>query len=285
MICKDPRFDVFQKNDFDALYDCFLAAFANYFVHFQPEKEAFRHRLFQKLNLKPELSAVIWCHEQISGFILHTLAKQDGLLTTYNGGTGLRPEIRNRGLMHQLYEDLIPKLRDAGAQRVLLEVIVQNKPAIQLYRKLGFEIQRNLLCFKGIPKASAETRFVQIKQVKDLPYINEAFWDFSPSFMDTSSQLQRHLSFETILELSYQERPVAYIIFQESLGRISQLAVSQEYRGMGFGGLLVNAAYELSGQKPISILNIPDTATDTISALQKIGLKMEIKQYELELII
>ncbi|MEM4721056.1 MAG: ribosomal protein S18-alanine N-acetyltransferase [Candidatus Methanomethylicaceae archaeon] len=51
-------------------------------------------------------------------------------------------EYRNRGIGYNLMIEGIKRVRECGATEIYLEVRVSNKPAIELYRKLGFKASR-----------------------------------------------------------------------------------------------------------------------------------------------
>jgi len=53
-------------------------------------------------------------------------------------GMGLLPDYRGRGLGRKLAVQTIEAARQAGIERVELEVFASNEPAIHLYRTLGF---------------------------------------------------------------------------------------------------------------------------------------------------
>ena len=46
--------------------------------------------------------------------------------------------------------------RDAGMQRVVLEVTAANEPAVQLYRRLGFQLVKT--SYREVRRAAAGTR-------------------------------------------------------------------------------------------------------------------------------
>ena len=50
------------------------------------------------------------------------------------------PRGRRRGLAAALLDELLARARDAGAQRVLLEVRADNDPARALYARAGFQV-------------------------------------------------------------------------------------------------------------------------------------------------
>jgi GNAT superfamily N-acetyltransferase len=64
------------------------------------------------------------------------------------GGFGVAPEFRSRGYGHQLLDALIGTARERGVKSIQLEVLADNLPAIQAYRKAGFERSRVLRSFE-----------------------------------------------------------------------------------------------------------------------------------------
>jgi ribosomal protein S18 acetylase RimI-like enzyme len=54
-------------------------------------------------------------------------------------GLGVRPLFRRRGIGEALVKEVLARLREGGAGKVCLEVNRASLPAIELYRKLGFE--------------------------------------------------------------------------------------------------------------------------------------------------
>jgi len=61
---------------------------------------------------------------------------------TWLGGVGVVRDRRGSGVGESLTRTLLDHAREAGAREMLLEVIVENAPAIALYEKLGF-VQTN----------------------------------------------------------------------------------------------------------------------------------------------
>ncbi len=60
------------------------------------------------------------------------------------GGMGMIPERRGRGGGRALMEAVLDQARSRRLDRVDLEVLEQNAPAIRIYRQLGFEMVRTL---------------------------------------------------------------------------------------------------------------------------------------------
>ena len=82
------------------------------------------------LALTPDDRVVGWCdiiRNPIEGF------RHVGRL-----GMGLLPEHRGQGLGRRLATEAIRAAREAGIERIELEVFASNEPAIALYQALGF---------------------------------------------------------------------------------------------------------------------------------------------------
>ena len=56
----------------------------------------------------------------------------------------VHPDFRQRGIGYQLMELAEQRLRQGGAMRIVLEVSVENDPALQFYAKLGYLTRRLL---------------------------------------------------------------------------------------------------------------------------------------------
>lgn len=63
---------------------------------------------------------------------------QEGFRHVGRLGMGLLPEYRGQGLGRRLVTEAIRGSREAGIERIELEVFASNEPAIALYQALGF---------------------------------------------------------------------------------------------------------------------------------------------------
>jgi ribosomal protein S18 acetylase RimI-like enzyme len=84
----------------------------------------------QLLAVTPDDRVVGWCdiiRNPVEGF------RHVGRL-----GMGLLPEYRGQGLGRRLATEAIRAAREAGIERIELEVFASNEPAIALYQALGF---------------------------------------------------------------------------------------------------------------------------------------------------
>lgn len=276
----------FDKADFNHLYLAFINSFSDYFITFSPTEEQFNNRIFHKLNIAPDLSALAWQDERVIGFILHTINDYEGIRTIYNGGTGTVLSARRTGTATRLYEYLLPKLTATGAQRILLEVIDKNKHAQRLYESLGFRFNRVLKCFVLNQQLTCKAPSgLEIQRGDIMKSVFSEFMSFEPSFMDSTNQLKFNLHNEWILEATLENEPIGYLIFQPNTGRITQLAIHPTHRNKGVGKALINECQRKSASHQVSIMNIPEGEVGTIEALESIGFQNELDQFELELII
>lgn len=73
--------------------------------------------------------------DQPMGLVLFLLQRPDAEILTI----GVLPALRRRGIGHALLTAAAGQARDAGAERLLLEVAADNAVATSLYRRAGFQ--------------------------------------------------------------------------------------------------------------------------------------------------
>jgi ribosomal protein S18 acetylase RimI-like enzyme len=121
------------------LAELFTAAYEGYFVPFHVDEARLAH-MIDAFDLDLGRSLVAWQGEERVGLANLGLRGE----RTWLGGVGVVKAERRRGIGEQLTRALLDQARDAGARLMLLEVIVENEPAIALYEKLGFRKTRLL---------------------------------------------------------------------------------------------------------------------------------------------
>ena len=278
-------FKTFEMKDLQNLYGAFVQSFSGNSVTFSPSPAQFERRIVNKLNITPSISSLMLEGTDIVGFVLHTLGTYEKKLTAYNGGTGLIPEHRGYKRSYLFYERLIPIIQAAGASRILLEVVSTNESAIRLYESLGFTKRKVVKCFKLNDQIEDNSPDVVLKAVKTYDPKYESYWDYSPTFLDSTAQLTHNLENEVILEAFINKLSVGYVIFQPAIGRISQFGVAPQWRNQGIGWALIYGVQTRSYQKKLTIMNVPESQTETIEALEALGFVNEVDQFEMELIL
>jgi ribosomal protein S18 acetylase RimI-like enzyme len=128
------------------LTDVFNQAFSDYLVevYFTPSSlEEYIHR--HGLDLERSLVT------EADGYLVGMLLCGSDGETTWNAGMGVHPRWRRRTLGSELLDEWLTGARQRGERRALLEVIVQNLVASNLYRSRGFRDLRTYQGFEGRP--------------------------------------------------------------------------------------------------------------------------------------
>ncbi len=145
--------------DVAALTELFNAGFSGYLVSMRLSEAAFcDHVALYDIDLG--LSRVV----VDDGPVAFALIGRRGQ-TGWIGGMGTTPSHRRRGLGEEALVSAIRATAASGCVEIGLEVLVGNKPAIQLYTKLGFEIVRDLSVWSLSPtsrRTNASTETVDI---------------------------------------------------------------------------------------------------------------------------
>ncbi|HEV7503711.1 MAG TPA: GNAT family N-acetyltransferase [Thermoanaerobaculia bacterium] len=120
--------------------------FENYFVSLAFTAPIYERR-FRSEHLDPFASRV-YSHDGSPAGAL--LIDRRGW-TSRVAAMGIAPEFRGRGVGRRILEEAIAEARARGDRAMLLEVIVQNAPAVALYTGLGFRTRRRLSGYRWDP--------------------------------------------------------------------------------------------------------------------------------------
>ncbi len=277
----DIRF--LKEQDFDEMYSAFHLAFSNYTVPFNLNKDEFKKKFVEKLNINFSLSVGAFFMDKMVGFIFTSIGKYEGEKSAYNGGTGVIPEFRGQKITSRLYDLLIPELRYCVVKKCVLEVLTDNDRAIQTYEDIGFKKTKFYHCFRlVIPSISNLNKNIEIhlQEKPDWkPYLK--FFDHLPSFLDTEGMINQNLANEKIIEARLGGKLVGYAIYQPRPGRISHIAVGREHRRNGIGTTLINYIYNNSKTKSLTLINVNKEADGLKNFFSKLGFENQLDQYEM----
>lgn len=118
--------------------------FEGYIVPIKMDLQAFVNRMISE-GLSPEKSIVVFMHGEPCGIIMNGFREINGRKIAWNGGTGIAPEFRGRGLSTAMMEEVISIYKAEKAHTAVLEAIEENERAIKLYEKAGYVITDHLL--------------------------------------------------------------------------------------------------------------------------------------------
>lgn len=264
----------------DKILEVFNLSFSDYIVPFHLTKEMLTSKIAaEKLDM--DISVGGFEDGKLVSFILQSEKIEEGQKIIYNGGTGVVPESRGKGLVRKMYDFIIPVLKERNADILLLEVIEGNAAAIRAYENLGFTIVRKLLCFKGNISSGKENKEITIKEMDEFPWDSlRSFWDIEPSWQGCVYVLDPMPESYTTIGAYADEKLVGYIIYNPLARKIHQIAVDKNYRKQGIGSILFNT---IADGKPIAINNVDDISIETRRFLdQKIGLENWLSQFEMK---
>lgn len=164
------------------------------------------------------------------------------------GGFGVAPEHRGRGYASELLETLEHTARDRGLTSIQLEVLADNLPAIQAYRKAGFEIARTLRSFERLVENGSKPRgFVAAPpdEFIDVPDAAVPCW-----------QRERATLRNGAVSTGVTDTRSTYALFRFNAHAAQVLKLNA-----GDAGTLDSLAYAIASDRPfqsILVLNEPD---------------------------
>lgn len=275
------RFGTLENCSFVELVNVFNAAFADYLVPLQLSEEQLRAKFITE-NIHLKYSVGVWSEDCLIAFILHGIGEREGQRCLYNGGTGVLPAFRGKGLTVKMYQYFIPTLKDAGILKVYLEVLTENEAAIASYKKVGFRSERLLSCWKGKVSSLHPSLFI-IDNPKETTWSEwSSWWSMQPSWQHTTDAVLRNLEKNKILCAYSEEQCVGYIVFQPISKKIIQLAVHPHYRRKGIASMLLAEGAKKWGEE-WAMINVDEQAEDLMLFLNDQDFNLFVKQWEMVL--
>ncbi|MFS1517117.1 GNAT family N-acetyltransferase [Bacillus sp. SCS-151] len=118
--------------------------FTGYFTDAQMTIDSFLNRLTQE-GLSANYSIIAFDDKEPIGIVLNGIRNINGKKVSWNGGTGVAPQYRGTGVGKKMMAATLAIYEEEGVEIATLEAIKENEKAIHLYKKLGYEIEDNLL--------------------------------------------------------------------------------------------------------------------------------------------
>ncbi|KPN98113.1 GNAT family N-acetyltransferase [Lysinibacillus sp. ZYM-1] len=149
--------------------------FEGYFVPIDMTAEVFLQRLVGE-GLSSEHSIVIFDHDEPIGIVMNGFRDIDGRKIAWNGGTGISPAYRGKGVSRLLMEETLAIYERENVEIATLEAIKENLVAIALYEKNGYVIANQLQFLSGEYEAKVEhttsirAETIRPEQLQHVPY-------------------------------------------------------------------------------------------------------------------
>ncbi|WP_224996012.1 GNAT family N-acetyltransferase [Cesiribacter sp. SM1] len=270
-----------QLTSTEEIRHSFNEAFKEYFVPLQLSAEQMEQKLLAE-GFDPSISAGAFDESRLGGFILHSSGMHAGKRTVYNSGTGIVAAYRGQGLVQEMYEYLLPLLRERGYEKSLLEVIQENTVARRRYEAVGFQVLRELHSFKG--EVTGPVLNPEVMEIRELHWaLLQSYWNWQPSWQHSLECLQRAAASYKTYGIYKEEQLAAYVVVNPITNRIPSFATAQGWRNKGLATALFRHVQQLRPQMPLTVINMASHDVESIGFLLKTGLKPLLKQYEMEL--
>ncbi len=255
------KFKSLENTEFTKIHAVFVNAFSNYQEPFDLTEKELKYML-ERRGCDLQLSYGAFYDNSLIGFVLNAIGNWNGFHTAYDTGTGIIKEFQGKGIAKDLFGFTIKELKKHNIKQYLLEVIKTNTKAIQLYEKIGFQInevydyyifQKSELTIKN-PKNSLNISFEVLKN----NVFEECglFCDTLPSWQNTKLSIQRKQDSFAVLQASIDDMVIGYGIIEKHTGDIPQLAIHPDYRRKGAGTKLLYELIGCSESEQIKIINI-----------------------------
>ncbi|HEY0067408.1 MAG TPA: GNAT family N-acetyltransferase [Flavisolibacter sp.] len=271
-----------SEENAESLAPVFNEAFSDYLVKVRATPESLAVKMKQE-SIDPSWSAGAYHEGRLVGFILHGCRSTPSGKWLYNAGTGVIPSARGQKLTEQMYRYILPLAQQEGISRFVLEVIIENTRALNIYQKIGFDIERTLCCFSGAKPSQAisESSFL-VKPLSSLPEVPQSWRDSEPSWPAATASLKQ-VEESLLMAGAYDgERLVGYIAALASMGRLLQLAVDPAYRRRKIASALVSHCFGVKGYESMLALNVDEQDQGSCAFFESIGWKPAVRQYEME---
>src|SRR5690349_20725839 len=128
-----------SKCSFQTAHEAWNAGFKGYFVDLTLPLDRFVHRLSYE-NISPEHSLIAFDQERPVGFLLNAFRTTWGKKIAWNGGTGVVPDMRGKGVGKALVAASIEVYKSESVDVAFLEAIKGNDSAIALYKNNGYRV-------------------------------------------------------------------------------------------------------------------------------------------------
>lgn len=229
------KFDSLKNVSLKSIFETFSDAFSDYVVPFDLTYDQFEG-MMKRRGMQLEHSIGAFDKDKLIGFTLNSIRQWNNKLTAYDVGTGVIKEYRSKGVGKRLFEKILPALRQNGVSTYLLEIIQNNDKAVKLYKKLGFNIQREYICYVFQKSVLDKQRLrvypnfkIEITEKPDWDKY-KSFWDFSPSWQNSIDSINQDISRFNVVEIYESNELIGYGVIEIDTGDIPQIAVNKKHR-------------------------------------------------------
>ena len=284
------HFSTLEKHELSQIHRTFLESFADYQVDMSYMTEKVFSCRAIKNGVDYKSSVGVFAKNKMVGFTLIGIDRWKGVLSAFDAATGIVKAYRGQGIAKKMFEFLIPRLKERGVKKFILEVLQDNSSAVQAYKKAGFNITRELDCFEldlkqtGINLNGGVSLFTVQEVGKDILTEFQGLLNWEPSWENSFSSIKRIPDEVSFYAAVHRGSAVGLLVYYPLLNWILTLLVKKEFRRKGAASVLL--AHCLQNLNPrinsIKVLNVDCSDIGQKAFLEKRGFKIYVKQYEME---
>lgn len=252
----------------EEIFEAFKKAFENYVIPLDFDEES-TYRRWDVSEVNYDLSYGVYESSQLVAFILHTTYG----INLFNFATGVIPSHRGKHLIEQISNEVSRNVK--GFKIYSLEVIKENLKAIQLYKKLGFLIEREMISMKGklIIGELLDKNFDY--QIKTVSYNDEqmTIQMSRPSMENSSACLMNNPTLHELHELRDNGELLAYAIYTPMTMSLREMgAIDIKFLDQLFLQMKIN-------EQNLRIMNIDSSSQTLLHYFEERGINRFVTQY------
>ncbi|RDI43212.1 GNAT family N-acetyltransferase [Falsibacillus pallidus] len=261
--------------------------FEGYFFDATTDIDKFTKRLIGE-GMLPSMSIIGFVNDSPSAIVLSGKRDVQGTSISWNGGTGVALQERGKGLGEKMIEHSLNIYEEEGVDAATLEAILENEKAINLYKKMGYQIVDHIrhYALKGNWKLShsKENKGIIIKKA-DWPTVKRS------GLYLTGAPWQAHWEHiqdaEIMVCLDHEESILAYAIYkkmEDENGQIQRIGLFQANSHANEAGKaalkeLLHVLYQAEHDSISRMAAyIQDSQSDVVDLLKEIGFETTVSQ-------
>jgi len=269
----------------EIIHGAFVDAFSEYEVQLDVPLEKLVE-IIKTRDLNPAFSVGCFDGEKLVGFILTGYREINGHKVCYDGGTGVIKAYQRKGIGELMLKELIINLKKKQVGRFVLEVLENNTPAINLYKKHGFAKTRKLECFeierqklKPVPDRGFG---IMVTNPATLIQNEELYRLYPPTWQNEIQSVLNVCQNYTCVSLSCSSKILGYGFIHKTKGDIPQIGILEEWKQWGLEAHLFAELAKQTESEKIIVLNV-EADNYLGETLRKLGFHNSVNQWEMVL--
>jgi len=215
---------------FQTALESWNAGFQGYYVDLTLPLDRFVQRLsFESISL--EHSLIAFHQGRPVGFLLNAFRTRGDQKIAWNGGTGVAPDMRGKGVGKALVAEAIDVYKSESVDVALLEAIQSNDSAIALYKNFGYRVFDELTNLQ----TDNYTKFMETSSAHTVTEVHPATVGTLSFYCERSAWQTQWQSLvsnpgKAIVVSDARRSPVAYALFRKRFdeqGKLLSIALCQ----------------------------------------------------------